>query len=242
MKKSLFILAILFSHCAFSQNFTNSDVIKTFKGLTPEYQKYFNDNFSSFIETLNKLTSLDKSLVPMSLNITYENNQGYIQLIVNYDHQKQIEYLPSMFKAQLNMAKQMGSNGFSIYLPDLLMLCLNDYKYKVLTSSSFNSEIKKFQIKVRLKKTDGSWIKFYCKEYVDYNGVPRYAFEDFADIKYSTNKMCTITAENGSKNKKFKTNRTKLDEYKLWELGNPKNPDGTANCDNNAYKFFEIEK
>jgi len=33
----------------------------------------FNDNFSSFIETLNKLTSLDKSLVPMSLNITYEN-------------------------------------------------------------------------------------------------------------------------------------------------------------------------
>ncbi len=108
MKKSLFILAILFSHCAFSQNFTNSDVIKTFKGLTPEYQKYFNDNFSSFIETLNKLTSLDKSLVPMSLNITYENNQGYIQLIVNYDHQKQIEYLPSMFKAQLNMAKQMG--------------------------------------------------------------------------------------------------------------------------------------
>ena len=43
MKKSLFILAILFSHCAFSQNFTNSDVIKTFKGLTPEYQKYFNE-------------------------------------------------------------------------------------------------------------------------------------------------------------------------------------------------------
>ena len=232
MKKSLFVFALLFAHCAFSQNFTTTDVTKTFKGLTTEYQKYFDDNFSSFIETLNKLTSLDKSLVPMSLNITYENNQGYIQLIVNYDHQKQIEKLPAMFKAQLNMAKQMGSNGFSIYLPDLLMLCLNDYKYKVLTSSKFNSEIQKFKIKVRLKKIDGSWIQFYCKEYVDYYGIPRYSFEDYADIKYLTNKMCQIEALNGSK----------LDDYKLWELGNAKKPDGTTNCDNNVYKFFEIEE
>jgi len=233
MKKSLFIiLVLLFTHCAYSQNFTTADVTKTFKGLTTEYQKYFNDNFNSFIETLNKLTSLDKSLVPMSLNITYENNQGYIQLIVNYDHKKQIENLPSIFKAQLNMAKQMGSNGFSIYLPDLLMFCLNDYKHKVFTSSKFNSEINKFQIKVRLKKPDGSWIQFYCKEYVDYYGIPRYSFEDYADIKYLTNKMCQIEALNGSK----------LDHYKLWELGNAKKPDGTTNCDNNAYKFFEIEE
>jgi hypothetical protein len=65
MKKSLLIFALLFTHCAFSQNFTTTDVTKTFKGLTTEYQKYFDDNFSSFIETLNKLTSLDKSLVPI---------------------------------------------------------------------------------------------------------------------------------------------------------------------------------
>ena len=232
MKKAFLILAVLFANCAFSQNFTTTDVTKTFKGLTSEYQKYFDDNFNSFIETLNKLTGLDKSLVPMLLNITYENNQGYIQLIVNYDHQKQMEKLPSMFKDQLDMAKQMGSNGFSIYLPDLLMLCLNDYKYKVLTSSMFNSEIQKFQIKVRLKKADGSWIQFYCKEFVDYNGIPSYSFADYADIKYLTNKMCQIEALNGSK----------LDDYKLWELGNAKKPDGTANCDNNAYKFFEIEE
>lgn len=35
MKKSLFIIALLlFTHCAFSQNFTTADVTKTFKGLT----------------------------------------------------------------------------------------------------------------------------------------------------------------------------------------------------------------
>jgi len=232
MKKSLIILAVLFVHCAFSQNFTTADITKTFKGLTTEYQKYFNDNFSSLIETMNKLSGLDKSIVPISLNITYENNQGYIQMIVKYDHQKQMENLPSMFKGQLNLAKQMGSNGFSIYLPDLLMLCLNDYKDKVLTSSKFNSEIQKFKIKVRLKKVDASWIQFYCNEYVDYYGIPRYSFEDYADIKYLTNKMCQIEALNGSK----------LDDYKLWELGNAKKPDGTTNCDNNAYKFFEIEE
>lgn len=234
MKKSLFILVVLFAHCAFGQNFTINDVTKSFSGLTPEYQKYFDDNFSSLIETLNKLSELglDKSIVPISLNITYENNVGYIQMIVNYNHQKQMQVLPSMLKDQLDFGKEMGSSGFSIYLPDLLMLCLNDYKYNVLISSNFNSEINKFKIKVRLKKSDDSWIQFYCKEYVDYNGIPSYSFEDYADIKYLTNKMCQIEALNGSK----------LDDYKLWVLGNAKKPDGTTNCDNNAYKFFEVDQ
>ena len=124
----------------------------------------------------------------------------------------------------------MGSNGFSIYLPDLLMLSLNDYKYKVLSSSQFNNEIKKFKIKVNIKKSDDLWIQFYCKEFVDYNGVPRYNFKDTADLKYSVNKKCQIIALNGSK----------LDEYKIWEFGTSDKPEGTKTCDYYINKFIEV--
>lgn len=229
MKKALVFLIILFTKISFCQNFTVINVTKSFKGLTQEYQKYFNNNFSSLIETMNGVSGLDKSILPISLNITYENNQGSIQMIINYDSKIQNRLLPNMFKEQLQMAKEMGSDGFSIYLPDLLMQCLTEFKYNVLISSNFDDEIDKFQIKVRLKTTDGSWIQFYCKEYTNNNGTPRYSFEDFADIKYQANKMCRINALNSEN----------IDDFKLWETGKGKNPDGTKNCNSYATMFFK---
>lgn len=231
MKKILILGFVLIIHSAFCQNFSSSNVTLTFKGLTTDFQNYFKGNFSSLISNMNKLEGLDKSLVPITINITYDNENGFIQMTVNYDHLKQMEKLPKLLKGQLDLARRIGSNGFSIYMPDLLMLCLNDFKENTLKSSKFNSEIKKFKIKVRLKKADGSWIQFYCAEYIDYYGIPRYTFQDFADIKYLTNTLCRIEALNGSK----------LDDYKLWELGNAKNPDGSINCETYVNKFFEIE-
>lgn len=231
MKKILIICFVLFSYTSFCQKFTTTNVNLNFKGLIPEYQKHFKDNFVYLIANMNKFDGIDNSIVPITVNITYENNVGYIQMIVNYNHKIQMEKLPKMLKSQLDLAKKFGSNGFSINLPDLLMTCLNDYKEKVLKSSKYSKIIEQFKIKVRLKKADGSWIQFYCNNYIDRYGIPRYSFEEFADIKYLTNKMCRIEALNGSK----------LDDYKLWEMGSSQNADGTTNCDYNAYKFFEIE-
>ncbi len=231
MRTLTLIFLLLISSETFSQTFTTNDVSLTFNGLTNEYQEYFKRDFISLIETLNKLTELDKSLVPIEVNIGYQDNQGTIQMIVNYDHHVQFEKLATFYKVQMNHLKDAGSNGFAIYLPDRLMLCLNDFKDKVYRNSRFDSEIEKFEVEVTLLKSDGSWIKFHCYEYRGYRGIPKYSFENYAEIQYLTNDVCQIQAKNGMQ----------LDKFKIWELNKAIKPDGTKSCDYYAYKFFEIK-
>lgn len=163
--------------------FSNDDVNLNVKGLSENHSEKFKANKTVFIESLNS-SNLPASIKPLELEINYENNQGIVNLIIEFAPDK-IYSEGSRYKRHGNQYRFFGK-GVSFYFHHQLMVCLSEYKFAVAREDfPINKEIADFNSALTLEKPNGDKMKVYAYNQIGSgpNGLYPYYFYSNVDIQ-----------------------------------------------------------
>jgi hypothetical protein len=130
------------------------------EGLSEEIKKVFEAKVSTTLTGRLEGLGIPKSIYPMNLSISYENESGTILLKAPYNKE---------IIDDKTLGKSIG-RSFRIMVPYRIIGALAIYQYDVVMATK-KSEIRTFDKGVRFTKTNKDWIIFWAGSNGLYNNV-----------------------------------------------------------------------
>lgn len=176
-----------------SAQFVKEDFTIETIGLSEEYSSRYKD--PSKIELLasffNKI-DITHEIAPIKIVVSYENGEGYVTAIINYDHDK-IFSSSNNYSAHNRNWSRYGK-GLSVLLPDQIFMALSGYKKSVATKDwLMDKDLLRFKSTVVLKKSNGDRALFYAYNYLDSRGFYPTTFYKNVHIVIGQNTFETST-------------------------------------------------
>jgi hypothetical protein len=186
------------------------------------------DKKDILVTTFNQL-HITSDIKPIKVQISYVNGEGDVMVEFNYVHEKIFSEDSEYTNHNKNLS-QWGK-GISVYLEHQIFTALSQYKFEVARNGySLEKELSEFESTIKLKKTNGDWIKFYARNYVNSQGFYPYNFYNNAHIQVGGKVYDIETSDTES-----------LDDKKFFFVGKTTGLDGNKTSAYFFCKFFEIK-
>lgn len=207
------------------------DVKLTITGLSEEYASKFRSEKNEIIEQVNDI-GFPKSISPLKVEVAYKDGEGWVTMILNYNHDDFFSQYSSYSKHN-DSWRGMGE-GISFLFVDKLLQVLSVYKYEVAKDGyAIDKDIAGFKSSIKL--VNGSdYVQIYAYNYLGdpyRGGAYPHIFYKNVHVKYGGKYIETVTA-----------NPSTLNKMKYFYIGKTKGLDGQPTGDYYFAKFFKIEE